>query len=70
MTCLLGFKVEKTSYIVCTLTAGMIDHQRVELRFHEGETLSFSSLGDGDLHLTGYHLPVEENFDGVFCSLV
>lgn len=45
---------EKADYALCTLQAGKIPQQPLDLNFTEGEEVKFFLEGDGgDVHLTG-----------------
>lgn len=49
--------VNKAQFVLCTLQADKIPQQTLNLNFTEGEEVSFSIEGDGEVHLTGYLLP-------------
>eukprot|EP00112_Aurelia_sp_Birch-Aquarium-sp1_P004976 Seg1564.3 transcript_id=Seg1564.3/GoldUCD/mRNA.D3Y31 product="Homer protein 1" protein_id=Seg1564.3/GoldUCD/D3Y31 len=57
---------EKANYAICTLQAGVIPQQQLDLNFTEGEEVKFFLEGNGgEVHLTGYLLetPREYEFD-------
>ena len=45
--------INKAQHILCTLQAGKIPQQTLDLNFTEGEEVAFSLEGDGEVHLTG-----------------
>lgn len=45
--------INQAQFILCTLQAGKIPQQPLSLEFTEGEEVSFSIEGDGEVHLTG-----------------
>lgn len=45
--------VNKAQFVLCTLQADKIPQQTLNLNFTEGEEVSFSIEGDGEVHLTG-----------------
>ena len=52
---------EKADYALCTLQAGKIPQQPLDLNFTEGEEVKFFLEGNGgDVHLTGKH-PVHKS---------
>ncbi|KAF9090711.1 peptidylprolyl isomerase fpr4 [Mortierella sp. AD031] len=49
--------VDKKSLVLCSLTSGKVDQQKVDLIFTEGEEITFSVTGDNIVHLSGNYLP-------------
>ncbi|CAM1324809.1 FK506-bp1 (predicted), partial [Pycnogonum litorale] len=47
---------QKTEYMLCTLEHGKLYQQRLELNFVDGEEVCFYIIGQGMVHLTGYHI--------------
>lgn len=54
---------DDNSYLLCTLQKGKIFQCGLDLNFKEGDKLSFSTKGNGIVHLTGYLIPEDEDFD-------
>ncbi|XP_057307786.1 46 kDa FK506-binding nuclear protein-like [Hydractinia symbiolongicarpus] len=54
--------VNKAQFVLCTLQADKIPQQTLNLNFTEGEEVSFSIEGDGEVHLTGYLLPTPHEY--------
>ena len=51
---------DKAEYAICTLQAGKIPQQALDLNFTEGEEVKFFLEGDGgDVHLTGINCFME-----------
>ena len=46
-------EVNKAQFALCTLQAGRIPQQPLDLNFTEGEEVTFFTEGNGDVHLTG-----------------
>ena len=47
-------EVDNAKFVLCTLQAGKIPQQPLQLKFTEGEHVSFFMEGeDGEIHLTG-----------------
>lgn len=54
---------DDNSYLLCTLQKGKIYQCALDLNFKEGDKLFFSTKGNGIVHLTGYLIPEDEDFD-------
>ncbi|XP_065060434.1 46 kDa FK506-binding nuclear protein-like [Rhopilema esculentum] len=55
---------DKAEYALCTLQAGKIPQQALDLNFTEGEEVKFFLEGDGgDVHLTGYLLETPREYE-------
>ena len=48
--------INQAQFVLCTLQPGKIPQQQLSLNFTEGEEVSFSIEGDGEVHLTGQFL--------------
>ncbi|KAK3815298.1 MAG: hypothetical protein J3Q66DRAFT_314478 [Benniella sp.] len=55
--------VDNKTFILCSLIAGQIEQQNLDLVFTEGEEITFSVSGDNAVHLSGNFLP--EDVGGV-----
>lgn len=53
---------EKHNYILCTLRKNKTEQIALDLNFAEGEEISFTSEGNGSVHLTGYLMPDQDDF--------
>jgi len=56
-------EINQAQYILCSLQAGKIPQQALNLIFTEGEEVSFSMEGSGEVHLTGYLLPEPQEYE-------
>jgi FK506-binding nuclear protein len=54
---------ENTNFLLCTLQKGKVFQVNIDLNFQEGDAVCFSTKGNGIVHLTGYLVPEEEEFD-------
>lgn len=45
---------DKNNYILCTLKKDSVQQVALDLNFEEGEEISFTSQGQGNVHLSGY----------------
>jgi FK506-binding nuclear protein len=54
---------DENAYLLCTLRKGAICQVPLDLNFAEGDKISFSTKGTGIVHLTGYLIPDNEDFD-------
>ncbi|KAI1315173.1 peptidylprolyl isomerase fpr4 [Mortierella claussenii] len=55
--------VDKKTFILCSLIAGQVEQQNLDLVFTEGEEITFSVSGDNAVHLSGNYLPGDEGMD-------
>ncbi|KAF9945429.1 peptidylprolyl isomerase fpr4 [Mortierella alpina] len=55
--------VDGRPYVLCSLIAGNVDQQPLDLVFTEGEEITISVSGDNVVHLSGNYLPEEAGAD-------
>ncbi|KAF9110707.1 peptidylprolyl isomerase fpr4 [Mortierella sp. AM989] len=55
--------VDKKTFILCSLIAGKVEQQTLDLVFTEGESITFSVSGENSVHLSGNYLPEDEGMD-------
>ncbi|KAG0296445.1 peptidylprolyl isomerase fpr4 [Dissophora globulifera] len=55
--------VDKKTFILCSLIAGKVEQQTLDLVFTEGESITFSVSGENAVHLSGNYLPEDEEMD-------
>ncbi|GJJ78632.1 FK506-binding nuclear protein [Entomortierella parvispora] len=55
--------VDKKTFILCSLIAGQIEQQNLDLVFTEGEEITFSVSGKNAVHLSGNYLPEDEGME-------
>jgi FK506-binding nuclear protein len=53
---------DDNAYLLCTLRKGSICQVPLDLNFAEGDKISFSTKGNGIVHLTGYLIPEGDDF--------
>lgn len=53
---------DETNHLLCNLNKSS-SHVQLDLAFSEGETIAFFSKGTGTIHLTGFLLPEEPDYD-------
>lgn len=56
-------EVNNSQHVLCSLQAGKIPQQVLNLSFTEGEHVSFFIEGEGQVHLTGYLTPDDDDSD-------
>lgn len=60
----------ESTFLLCTLQKGKELQCSLDLNFAEGDTVCFSTKGNGIVHLTGYLIPDDDfNYDGMNESL-
>lgn len=52
---------EGHNYILCTLRKNKIEQVALDLNFAEGDEISFTSQGNGNVHLSGYLIPEQDD---------
>jgi len=57
---------DKLKYVLCTLRKNTCEQVALDLNFAEGDTISFTSEGTGNVHLSGYL--VVDDFDDIEAS--
>lgn len=57
------YSQDDNSYLLCTLQKGKQLQCQLDLNFAEGNKLCFSTKGNGIVHLTGFLIPEEDEFD-------
>ena len=50
------------SYLICTLQKGKVYQSKLDLNFMEGDKVTFSTKGNGIVHLSGFLVPDEDEF--------
>ncbi|KAF8938011.1 peptidylprolyl isomerase fpr4 [Dissophora ornata] len=55
--------VDKKTFVLCSLIAGKVEQQTLDLVFTEGESITFSVSGENSVHLSGNYLPDDEGMD-------
>lgn len=56
-------QADDANHLLCNLDK-QTSHVALDLAFSEGETIAFFSKGAGIVHLTGYLIPEDPDFDG------
>ncbi|WAR00809.1 FKBP4-like protein, partial [Mya arenaria] len=54
---------DKGEFLLCSLNHKSVFQQALDLNFNEGENVTFFINGHGTIHLTGYQLDEDEDFD-------
>jgi FK506-binding nuclear protein len=57
------YSQEDRSYLLCTLQKGKVMQCMLDLNFAEGDKLCFLTKGNGFVHLTGFLIPENDEFD-------
>lgn len=55
---------DEINHLICNLDR-KTSHATLDLAFSEGETIAFFSKGPGQVHLTGYLIPEEPDYEGL-----
>jgi len=55
--------VDNKTFVLCSLTAGKVEQQNLDLVFTEGEEITFSVSGASIVHLSGNYLPEDQDMD-------
>ncbi|XP_022917583.1 46 kDa FK506-binding nuclear protein [Onthophagus taurus] len=54
---------QNKNFLACTLKKDGLLNQPLDLRFQEGDQISFAANGNSHVHLTGYLMDMEDDFD-------
>lgn len=59
-------KVQGKEYILTHLTSGSVEHTTLDLYFRDDQEVTFGVKGEGEVHLSGYFEPSQEEDDDLF----